>query len=48
MIKSKSSRRQFIAQQVGEVLLYEVLLGNPYEVEFVTIASIVDKPRARA
>ena len=32
----------------GEVLLYEVLVGNPYEVEFVTIASIVDKLRARA
>jgi len=32
----------------GEVLLYEVLVGNPYEVEFVTIASIVDKLRAKA
>ena len=32
----------------GEVLVYEVLVGNPYEVEFVTIASIVDKIRARA
>jgi len=32
----------------GEVLLYEVLVGNPFEVEFVTIASIVDKLRARA
>src|SRR6516165_4635010 len=32
----------------GAVLLYEVLVGNPYEVEFVTIASIVDKLRARA
>jgi predicted amidohydrolase YtcJ len=32
----------------GEVLVYEVLVGNPYEVEFVTIASIVDKLRARA
>ena len=32
----------------GEILLYEVLVGNPFEVEFVTIASIVDKLRARA
>ena len=32
----------------GEVLLYEVLVGNPFEVEFVTIASIVDKLKARA
>ena len=32
----------------GEVLVYEVLVGNPYEVEFVTIASIIDKLRARA
>ena len=32
----------------GEVLLYEVLVGNPFEVEFVTIASIVEKLRARA
>jgi predicted amidohydrolase YtcJ len=32
----------------GEVLLYEVLVGNPFEVEFVTIASIIDKLRARA
>ena len=32
----------------GDVLLYEVLVGNPFEVEFVTIASIVDKLRARA
>jgi predicted amidohydrolase YtcJ len=29
-------------------LLYEVLVGNPYVVEFVTIASIVDKLRAKA
>src|SRR5262249_53378983 len=27
---------------------YDVIVGNPYEVEFVTIASIVDKLRARA
>ena len=32
----------------GEVLLYEVLVGNPFEVEFVTIASIIEKLRARA
>jgi predicted amidohydrolase YtcJ len=32
----------------GEVLLYEVLVGNPFEVEFVTIDSIIDKLRARA
>jgi predicted amidohydrolase YtcJ len=29
-------------------LLYEVLVGNPYVVEFVTIASIVEKLRAKA
>jgi predicted amidohydrolase YtcJ len=32
----------------GETLLYEVLVGNPFEVEFVTIASIVDKLKAKA
>jgi predicted amidohydrolase YtcJ len=32
----------------GDVLLYEVLVGNPFQVEFVTIASIVDKLRAKA
>jgi predicted amidohydrolase YtcJ len=32
----------------GAILLYEVLVGNPYDVEFVTIASIVEKLRARA
>jgi len=32
----------------GEGLLYNVLVGNPYDVEFVTIQSIVDKLRARA
>jgi predicted amidohydrolase YtcJ len=32
----------------GAILLYEVLVGNPYEVEFVTIAGIVDKLRAKA
>ncbi len=32
----------------GETLLYDVLVGNPYEVEFVTIDSIVDKLKAKA
>jgi predicted amidohydrolase YtcJ len=32
----------------GNTLLYEVLVGNPYVVEFVTIASIIDKLRAKA
>jgi predicted amidohydrolase YtcJ len=32
----------------GDVLLYEVLVGNPYVVEFVTIASIIEKLRAKA
>ncbi len=32
----------------GETLLYEVLVGNPYEVEFVTIDSIVAKLKERA
>jgi predicted amidohydrolase YtcJ len=32
----------------GDVLLYNVLVGNPYEVEFVTIASIVEKLKAKA
>jgi predicted amidohydrolase YtcJ len=32
----------------GTTLLYEVLVGNPYEVEFVTIDSIVEKLRAKA
>ncbi|HEY2905886.1 MAG TPA: amidohydrolase [Vicinamibacterales bacterium] len=32
----------------GDVLLYGVLVGNPFEVEFVTIRSIVDKLRAKA
>jgi len=32
----------------GDVLLYEVLVGNPFEVEFVTINSIIDKLRAKA
>jgi predicted amidohydrolase YtcJ len=32
----------------GEVLLNEVLVGNPFEVEFVSIQSIVDKLKAKA
>ena len=32
----------------GTTLLYEVLVGNPFEVEFVSIASIVEKLKARA
>ena len=32
----------------GETLLYDVLVGNPFEVEFVTIDSIVEKLRAKA
>ena len=32
----------------GEVLVYEVLVGNPFVVEFVTIQSIIDKLKARA
>ena len=32
----------------GTTLLYEVLVGNPYEVEFVTIDSIVDKLHTKA
>lgn len=32
----------------GNVLLYDVIVGNPYEVEFVTIPGIVDKLRAKA
>ncbi len=30
----------------GNTLLYEVLVGNPFEVEFVTIGSIIQKLRA--
>ena len=33
---------------VGEVLQFEVLVGNPYDVEFVTIDSIVSKLKAKA
>lgn len=32
----------------GVTLMYDVLVGNPYEVEFVAIDSIVDKLRAKA
>lgn len=33
---------------IGTTLLYETIVGNPFEVEFVTIASIVEKLRAKA
>jgi predicted amidohydrolase YtcJ len=32
----------------GETLLYEVLVGNPFEAEFVTIGSIISKLKERA
>src|SRR5262245_28859901 len=32
----------------GTTLLYEVLVGNPFEVEFVTIQSLIDKLRTKA
>ena len=32
----------------GEMLLYEVVVSNPYEVEFVSIASIIEKLRVKA
>ncbi|HMD34011.1 MAG TPA: amidohydrolase [Vicinamibacterales bacterium] len=32
----------------GNTLLYEVIVGNPFEVEYVTIRSIVEKLRAKA
>ncbi len=32
----------------GEVLQHEVLVGNPFEVEFVSILSIVGKLKAKA
>jgi predicted amidohydrolase YtcJ len=32
----------------GNTLLYDLIVGNPYVVEFVTIASIIDKLRAKA
>lgn len=32
----------------GQTLLYQVLVGNPFEVEFVTIDSIIQKLRDRA
>jgi predicted amidohydrolase YtcJ len=32
----------------GEMLLYETAVGNPYEVEFVSIAGIIEKLRAKA
>jgi predicted amidohydrolase YtcJ len=33
---------------VGDQLLYEVIVGNPFEVDFVSIASIIDKLRVKA
>jgi predicted amidohydrolase YtcJ len=33
---------------IGDVLLYETLVGNPFEVEFDTIASIIEKLQAKA
>ena len=33
---------------VGEMLLYEISVGNPFDVEFVTIAGILDKLSAKA
>lgn len=33
---------------IGTTLLYEVLVGNPFEVEIVSVESIVDKLKARA
>jgi predicted amidohydrolase YtcJ len=32
----------------GETLLYDVLVGNPFDVEFVTVDGIIDKLRKRA
>src|SRR3984893_14012314 len=32
----------------GDILLYEVIVGNPYVVEFVTIDGIVDKLRSKS
>lgn len=32
----------------GDMLLYDVIVGNPYVVQFVTIASIIEKLRAKA
>ncbi|QHN04264.1 amidohydrolase [Granulicella sp. WH15] len=32
----------------GEGLMYHALVGNPYDVEFVTIQSVIDKLQARA
>lgn len=33
---------------IGETLLYEVIVGNPFEVEIVAIEAIVEKLRAKA
>jgi predicted amidohydrolase YtcJ len=32
----------------GDILLYDVLVGNPYAIEFVTIQSVIDKLKERA
>src|SRR5215470_3258400 len=32
----------------GDILLYETIVGNPFEVEFVTVESIIEKLRAKA
>src|ERR1700722_7933379 len=32
----------------GEILLYDVLVGNPFVAEFVTIQSVIDKLKERA
>src|ERR1700743_437313 len=32
----------------GVILLYDVLVGNPFGVEYVPIPSIIDKPKGRA
>ena len=32
---------------IGETLLYEVIVGNPFDVEFFSIQSIIDKLKAR-
>ena len=32
----------------GETVLYDVIVGNPYDIEYVTIQSIIDKLKERA
>ena len=50
MTRSKCPSFQYslMPQPAGRVLFYEVLVGNPYEVEFVTIDSIMAKLKASA